>query len=148
MKTNNIYIISAVLLPVVVIAFVTWYFLRVDATTTQYVRDNGHFDCGSENNSYKWPIRECILDALEICKPAYAKSHSDGVEWEASGGDRLIEVKRNSKGECGVQYIANGEAFFGSYSYDSFCKTIKSIGEQQQYLQVSDCENINKPQLF
>lgn len=119
-----------------------------------HTEENNLVNCGFDNNSHQDSIRRCIVDALKECKPAYAESHSDGVAWEASGGDESIEVKRNTNDECGVHYVANGERFYGPYSYDSFCKKVELteaevIGADNiHYLRISECENITDPQLF
>lgn len=148
MEGNKLLIVGGILLALAIVAFIGQYLSSERFTVTQYAKDNNLRNCGYESDSYNKEVRECILDALKTCTPAYAKTHSDGVAWEASGYTKSVEVKTNPQGGCGIQYRADHTTSFGAYSFDSFCKAVQLVGEQQRHLQVSDCKNIEKPQLF
>lgn len=150
MDTKRALTILIVLLTVIISVLVGWYFFLGNYTTSQFTKDGGLINCGSENGSHNWKMRECILDALKTCTPAYAKTHSDGVEWEASGHDKSVTVQKNNLGECGVQYIANGQSFLGPYSHNSFCKSVSMSGPASGggLLLMNDCKGIEGSQTF
>lgn len=150
MKAKKTLIIAAILLVVAILLYGGLYFSGERFKVAQYAKNNNLYNCGYEDGSYSRKIRDCVLDAFKTCKPAYAKAHSDGVAWEASGYDKTLTIFESSQGECIVQYIANGQSAFGPYSQNNFCKSVSMSGPGfgGGQLLLGDCEGADGTRTF